>query len=125
MFDHELAKRWAAYSEIGLEEFDHGIRELLTRNDELVPPGLSRFMEYADWRGLFAAYRDKQEILHSLRGIGRRLSRPNPLHRADEIWDEFEPLLSASFESIFGQVQSLVSEWLNSKSTLNLKRGAE
>jgi acyl carrier protein phosphodiesterase len=55
-FDHELAKRWSDYSNITLQEFDIGVREMLARNEALVPERLNRFMIYADNRGLFAAY---------------------------------------------------------------------
>ena len=111
-FDHELAKRWSAYSDITLEEFDIGVREMLLRNEALVPERLKRFMIYADSRGLFAAYRSKDEILHSLIGIGRRLSRPNPLDRVGEIWDDLQPRFETSFGFVFRQVQIEVARWL-------------
>ena len=117
-FDHELAVRWSAYSDIPLEQFDREVRELLARHDDLVPDRLRRFMDYADRRGLFASYRFEDEVLHSLRGIGRRLSRPNPLHRVAEIWDEISPRISPSFEFVFRQVQSDAEDWLKSKSTM-------
>ncbi len=116
--DHELAKRWTNYSEVSLDDFDLGVRLLLARHDELLPDRLRRFMLYADRRGLFAAYRSSEEILYSLEGIGRRLSRPNPLHRVHEIWDDFEPQISARFEPVFGKLQSEVAEWLKLKSTI-------
>ena len=93
------------------------IYELLVRCDRLLPDSLRRFMSYAGQRGLFAAYREKSEILYSLRGVDSRLSRPNLLHRAEEIWDELAPRFSASFEFVFLQVQSEVSRWLKSRST--------
>lgn len=117
-FDHELARRWEIYSDETLEQFDLGVRRLLESNDSLLPARLKRFMDYMDRRGLFAAYRRQDEILHSLEGLGRRLSRPNPLHRVSEIWDEFEPLMSAAFESVFDEVQSDVADWLKSRSTM-------
>jgi acyl carrier protein phosphodiesterase len=116
-FDYELARRWGTYSRQTLEAFDDEVRVTLARHADLLPEDLVRFMAYADRRGLFAAYRQKAEILHSLRGIGRRLSRPNPLHRAGEIWDDFEPRVSASFESVYAALQSEVAGWLKSKST--------
>jgi len=116
-YDHELAGRWENYSTQSLEEFDQEVRELLARNDQLLPDRLRQFMAYASRRGLFASYREKTEILHSLRGVGSRLSRPNPLHRAEEIWDELAPHFSAGFEQVFLQVQSDVSDWLKSRST--------
>ncbi len=116
-YDHELAKRWENYAGQSLEHFDQEIYALLVRRDRLLPDRLRRFMSYASRRGLFSAYREKLEILYSLRGVGSRLSRPNPLHRAEEIWDELAPRFSASFEYVFLQVQSEVSRWLKSRST--------
>ena len=116
-YDHELARRWEKYSNQSLEDFDRGVHELLARNDRLLPERLRQFMSYADRRGLFAAYREKSEIMYSLRGVGSRLSRPNPLHRTEEIWDELAPRFSASFEYVFLQVQSDVPAWLKSRST--------
>jgi acyl carrier protein phosphodiesterase len=118
VFDHELAKRWDEYSEISLREFDLGVRELLARHDHLVPGRLRGFMRYADRRGLFETYREESEILHSLLGVGQRLSRPNPLHRTDEIWSDFQPAVAARFVPIFSEVQSDVSGWLKSKSAM-------
>lgn len=116
-YDHELARRWENYSSQSLEHFDQEIYQLLARNDRLLPDRLRQFMNYAGRRGLFAAYREKSEILHSLRGVGSRLSKPNPLHRSEEIWDKLAPRFTASFEHVFIQVQSDVSNWLKSRST--------
>ena len=116
-FDHVLACRWERYGSGTLEAFDSGVRELLGRHRQWVPQGLQRFMAYADRRSLFAAYREEAEILRSLRGIGRRLSRPNPLHQVDTIWDEFRPRVERCFAGVFEEVQSAVADWLNAKST--------
>jgi acyl carrier protein phosphodiesterase len=116
-FDHELTKRWGRYSNLTIEAFDREVRALLARHDGMVPDRLRRFMAYADRRGLFAAYRDPEEIIYSLKGIGRRLSRPNPLHRVAGIWNDFEPRAEACFEGVFGEVQSDVAAWLKSTST--------
>jgi len=117
-FDHELARQWHGYSEISLADFDQGVREMLARHHGLLPERLRGFMRYADRRGLFAGYRERSEVLHSLHGVGRRLSRPNPLHRVDEIWDDFEPLMAARFGPVFNEVQSEVALWLKSRSTI-------
>jgi acyl carrier protein phosphodiesterase len=115
--DHELTRRWDRYSNASVERFDEDVRAMLARNDALVPERLRRFMDYADRRGLFAAYRDPAEVLHSLRGIGHRLSRPNPLHRVGEIWDDLQPLMAANFTALFGKAQSDVTAWLRLRST--------
>lgn len=115
--DHELSLRWEAYSDVSLETFDREVREMLERNSALVPNRLRAFMNYADRRGLFAAYRHEREILHSLRGIGRRFLRPNPLHRVEEIWSGLKPQFSECFETVYPIVQSEVAAWLKRRST--------
>jgi acyl carrier protein phosphodiesterase len=116
-FDHLLALNWSSYSELSLEEFDEAVRKMLARQSDQLPERLQGFMRYADRRGLFAAYRLESETLFSLKGVGRRLSRPNPLHRVSEVWPEFEPMASACFATVFEEIQSGVVEWLKSKST--------
>jgi acyl carrier protein phosphodiesterase len=116
--DHELSLRWEEYSEVSLQDFDRGVRDMLARHDTLLPQRLKDFMRYADRRGLFASYTNESEILHSLRGVGRRLSRDNPLHRVGEIWPEFKPRVSACFEVIFCEIQSEVAAWLKSRSRI-------
>jgi acyl carrier protein phosphodiesterase len=116
--DHQLALRWDEYSDLPLKEFDQEVKELLTRHRPLLPPELREFMRYAERRGLFAAYKNESEILHSLRGVGRRLSRENPLHRVSEIWAEFNPRVAACFENILSRIQLDVAAWLKSRSTM-------
>ena len=117
-FDHQLALSWEQRGTRSLELFDAEVRAMLARHEPEVPAGLGRFMDYADRRGLFAAYRNKSEILHSLKGIGRRLSRPNPLHRAEEIWDPVALAVRRCFDPVFDGVQSDAARWLKSKSTI-------
>jgi acyl carrier protein phosphodiesterase len=116
-FDHQLALRWSQYSDLTLQQFDADVRHLLARYEQWLPEELKGFMRYADRRGLFAAYREKDEILHSLHGLGRRLSRSNPLHRVDEIWDQHVDDLAQGFEQVFPQVQAAVSGWIANNNT--------
>ena len=98
--------------------FDSGVRGMLARNAALVPDGLARFMRYADRHGLFATYAVPDQVMHSLHGIGRRLSRPNPLARVGEIWPEIQPRMAAAFDPLLGAVQRELDEWLKSRSTM-------
>lgn len=116
-FDHELANHWSEYSDISLEAFDAGVREMLARNESLVPRKLKKFMNYADRRGLFAAYRNEDQVLRSISGVGRRFLRPNPLHRVSEIWEALKPALSGCFAQAYPAIQSSVADWLKEKST--------
>ncbi|NIM70239.1 MAG: DUF479 domain-containing protein [Xanthomonadales bacterium] len=116
-FDHELARRWSSFSSQGLAEHDAQVRALLAAHADLVPARLARFMAYADRRGLFASYRHEAEMLHSLAGIGTRLSRPNPLHRVEAVWPALRPAVGACFEAYFPVLQSRVAAWRRRRST--------
>jgi acyl carrier protein phosphodiesterase len=116
-FDHELAINWWRYMPGSLERFDIEVRDLLHDNTELVPEGLSQFMRYADRHGLFTAYRETDVTLFALAGIGTRLTRPNPLHRAVEIWPELVPEFRTAFRQLFPEIQSDVLDWRERMST--------
>ncbi len=116
-FDHELALHWEEYATVTLEQFDRDVRDMLARHQAILPEDLLALMRYADRRGLFAAYRDEAEIIFSLQGIGRRLSRANPLHRVAEIWSGMKPALGQAFTTVFPQVQQAVSVWLQGPGT--------
>lgn len=117
-FDHELAVNWWRYMPGSLERFDLEVRDLLRDNGEWVPDKLTGFMVYADRHGLFSAYREKEVVLHALAGIGKRLSRPSPLHRVAEIWPELAPEFKTSFRQFFPQIQSEVLDWRKRNSTI-------
>ncbi len=116
-FDHELAINWWRYMPGSLEKFDLETRDLLRDNAELVPEKLHAFMRYADRHGLFTSYREEDVILFALAGIGTRLTRPNPLHRASEIWPELAPEFKLAFREFFPQIQSEVFDWRKLRST--------
>lgn len=117
-FDHELAAHWSDYSSTTLAEFDRRVRSMLDRHTGQLPDELVGFMAYADRRGLFEAYRDEQEVLHSLAGIGKRFKRSNPLHRVSEIWPEFKPLAAEAFRSFYPEMQARVQSLLKPRSTI-------
>jgi acyl carrier protein phosphodiesterase len=117
IFDHELARRWRDYSDMPLGEFDVHIRNVLAQHEGVIPEGLGHFMHYADGRGLFRSYREEEEVLRSLTGLGKRLRRANPLHRVDEIWTQVQPLCAETFTELFPQLQLEVDDWIKRKST--------
>lgn len=116
-FDHELAINWWRYMPGSLERFDLEARDLLREHAQWVPEKLAGFMVYADRHGLFSSYRETEVVLQALTGIGKRLSRPNPLHRVDEMWPEMSPLFKLAFKEFFPLIQSDVVEWRKRNST--------
>jgi len=116
-FDHELARRWREFSDEPLAEFDRRVRHLLDAHADLLPAGLVRFMDYADRRGLFATYRFEQEMLFSLRGVGRRMKRANPLDRTWEIWPALREPCRKAFADFFPELCEAVAQRLKRTST--------
>lgn len=116
-FDHELARNWAQYCDTPLTEFDREVRSILAAHEGELPERLRRFMDYADRRGLFEAYRYEDEMLFSLAGIGTRLKRENPLHRVKEIWPELKPRTADAFASFFPEIQLRVAALRKRRST--------
>jgi acyl carrier protein phosphodiesterase len=116
-YDHELACHWGDYCDEPLAEFDRGVRQMLARYTGELPERLNRFMVYADRRGLFASYADEFEVLRALAGLGKRLSRANPLHHVDEIWFDMKPFVAESFSEVFPLMREEVDYWLKSRST--------
>ena len=116
-FDHELARNWSTYASGELMQFDLEVREVLKRNESLLPQKLKDFMEYADRRGLFETYRLEDEMLFSLMGMGKRFKRANPLHRVAEIWPDIKQDTQDAFESLFPEIQSDVEDWRKRRST--------
>lgn len=111
-FDHCLANNWNSWSDQSLESFDEQIREMLDRQARWVSEPLARFMAYADIRGLFTNYGDTEELLFTLTNMGRRVSRANPLHRVNEIWDEIHPGMCHLFHEWFPELNEAVAQWV-------------
>ena len=116
-FDHELARHWGHWGEGSLSAFDREVRAVLGQHKKWIPPGLNRFMAYADERGLLAAYADEQEMLRSLAGVGKRLRRSNPLHQVGEIWPQVKAPCHDTFVRVFPLLQSDVEDWIKRTST--------
>ncbi len=116
-FDYELARGWARYSSTSLGQFDIDVRIVLDRHQDRLPDKLKDFMEYADRRGLFENYKNEDEMLFSLAGIGTRLKRANPLHRVAEIWPDLKQETHQAFMSVFPVIQSDVADWRKRRST--------
>jgi len=116
-FDHELARSWGQFSEVPLADFDLEVRQVLAEHKDDLPTELTQFMDYADRRGLFEAYRHEEEMLFSLAGVGTRLKRENPLHRVAEIWPQLKPEVAEAFASFFPELQSRVIALRKRRST--------
>jgi acyl carrier protein phosphodiesterase len=111
-FDHLLARDFARWSDQSLGDFSAAVRDLLQRNDVLLPPELRRFRSYMEAHGLPAAYADRAVLGVALAGIGQRLRRANPLDSALPVLVANEAALQRHFDAFFPQLKVFVRQWL-------------
>ena len=103
-FDHCLARDWKQYAEQPLEVFAADVYRVLTHERQL-PERLARIAPHMvanDWLG---SYQEFEVLEQVLRGISRRLTRPEELAGAmEELRRLYEPL-SDDFRLFYPQLQ--------------------
>jgi acyl carrier protein phosphodiesterase len=103
-FDHCLARDWTLYADQPLEQFTSDVYRVLSTEPQL-PERLAMIAPHMvahDWLG---SYREFAVLEQVLRGISRRLSRPEELAGAmQELRLLYEPL-SADFRLFYPQLQ--------------------
>ncbi|MGN2253129.1 ACP phosphodiesterase [Frateuria sp. GZRe12] len=110
-FDHLLARDFARWSPLPLPAFSTDLRELLRRQDALLPVTARRFALYMQANDLPAAYAEPVVLDRALAGIGQRLQRDNPLDRMLPVLQEMDAPLQARFDAFFPQLQRFAHEW--------------
>jgi len=103
-FDHCLARDWRLYADQPLEVFTADVYRVLTHERQL-PERLARIAPHMvanDWLGSYQQFEVLEQVL---RGISRRLSRPEELAGAmEELRRLYEPL-SEDFRLFYPQLQ--------------------
>ncbi|MCP1474884.1 acyl carrier protein phosphodiesterase [Pseudomonas sp. EB276 TE3739] len=103
-FDHCLARDWGLYADQPLEQFTADVYRVLSRERQL-PERLAKIAPHMvanDWLG---SYREFAVLEQVLRGISRRLTRPEELAGAmAELRRLYEPL-SEDFSLFYPQLQ--------------------
>ena len=108
-FDHCLARDWTLYADQPLEQFTSGVYRVLSTEAQL-PERLAQIAPHMvanDWLG---SYREFAVLEQVLRGISRRLTRPEELAAAmQELRMLYEPL-SDDFRLFYPQLQDFVAQ---------------
>lgn len=110
-FDHCLARDWALYADSSLPVFTADVYRVLAAEPQL--PGrlaqIAPYMAADDWLG---SYREFAVLDQVLRGISRRLSRPEELAAAmQELERLYEPL-SEDFRLFYPELQRFAAQHL-------------
>lgn len=101
-YDHLLAKNWASYSDIALDEFIRGFYRALAARADALPPNLARAaprMIEQDWLG---SYTDYSGVELAINRISTRLSRNGELlrHGLDDLKMNYDTL-AVGFQAFF------------------------
>ncbi|KOY02900.1 ACP phosphodiesterase [Pseudomonas nunensis] len=106
-FDHCLARDWTLYADKPLALFTSDVYRVLSREPQL-PERLAQIAPHMvanDWLG---SYEDFEVLAQVLRGISRRLTKPEELAGAmQELRVLYEPL-SNDFRVFYPQLQDFV-----------------
>lgn len=113
-FDHCLARDWTLYADQPLEQFTSDVYRVLAAEPQL--PGrlaqIAPHMTANDWLG---SYREFAVLDQVLRGISRRLSRPEELAAAmEELRRLYEPL-SEDFRLFYPELQRFAQDHLTAQ----------
>ncbi|POF43067.1 ACP phosphodiesterase [Pseudomonas laurylsulfativorans] len=109
-FDHCLARDWALYADRPLELFTSDVYRVLSSERQL-PERLAKIAPHMvanDWLG---SYQEFEVLEQVLRGISRRLTRPEELAAAmQELRRLYEPL-SDDFRLFYPQLQDFARNY--------------
>ena len=103
-FDHCLARDWTLYADRPLEQFTADVYQVLSRERQL-PERLAKIAPHMvanDWLG---SYREFEVLEQVLRGISRRLTRPEELAGAMAELRRLYETLSEDFSLFYPQLQ--------------------
>ena len=108
-FDHCLARDWTLYADRPLEQFTSNVYRVLSAEPQL-PERLAMIAPHMvanDWLG---SYREFEVLDQVLRGISRRLTKPEELAAAmQELRVLYEPL-SEDFRLFYPQLQDFAQK---------------
>lgn len=109
-FDHLLARDFQRWSPRPLDQYSAGLRDLLSRNELLLPAPLRRFLRYMRLHDLPLRYRDEGEIQRVFEGVGTRLLRANPLATSLTEVDRLRPQLQQAFDAFFPELIAFATQ---------------
>ena len=112
-FDHLLSRHWARFATTELGVFARQALALMADHRDASPASLRRFETYARATRILERYREPAALEQALTGVGTRLKRANPLHRATPLLRSRDTALEEAFLRVFPDVLEYSAAWLN------------
>lgn len=112
VFDHFLARDWSKHADSDFEQFcGRAYEQVLEADTELTETAKETITAMQSHRSL-ERYQQEAYIDRSLRHIGTRLRRDNPLHQGMEVFDAHRNALESQFESLVPDLKVFAENWL-------------
>jgi len=107
--DHWLACHWSEVSDEPLAPFAQRVYQVLDQALPELPPSARRHASLLIRHQPLQDYRHRDMVIATLERIGRRLSRPNPLHRSREVlaprWELWRLPMARFYRELPGQLE--------------------
>lgn len=118
-YDHFLARRWKEFANIPLEDFAQLSYGVVQKNLHTLPAGLQRMAPHmisGDW---LSGYGETEGLEQTLAGLGRRISRANPLGLAfEEVQKNYEAI-EEHFQEFFPElIRFAATQYVHNPRTL-------
>ncbi len=108
-YDHFLAANWGDYATVPLAEFTRQVYQALTDHETILPHRAQRMVPYmidGDWLG---SYTEVDNIGLALKGLSRRLTRPNSLGQGGADLQANYAALQSDFRAFFPELVEYVA----------------
>jgi acyl carrier protein phosphodiesterase len=115
-FDYFLAKNWAKYSTIPLEEFSQATYQQLNDYPVPLPEAFQRMLYWMQQQNWFYAYRELSGIQSALDGLTRRARFDSKMNEASQVLLEKEGEIEALFFVFFQDLETFAQTTLASLS---------
>lgn len=117
-YDHFLAKNFASYSEISLEDFVQSGYAVMEENSEIMPDRAQKMLPYMIRGNWLVSYAEPEGINRALQGLSRRTKFESKLEFAIQdllkFYQEFETEFTAFFKEIQAHISQFREDLINS-----------
>lgn len=114
LYDHFLAKNWANYSDVPLEDYVNDFYDLLEDNFNILPERIQHMMPYMiadNWLKSYATVEGIGKILHQMNRRTKNKSKMNfAVIELEEFYVEFETEFTNFFEELIAFSKNTLQE---------------
>lgn len=109
-YDHFLAKNWADYSDVPLQDFAAGFYDLLDKNYDILPERSKGMIPHMTKHNWLVTYASVEGIERTLTQMDHRTkNKANMRYSVKELVEYYE-IFETEFEQFFKEIQAFVKE---------------